>query len=406
VSEPAQSVANSSTQTTDAAGSGFSALEKRAVFSLALVLMLRMLGLFMLLPVIALVAGVMEGQTPLLVGLAVGIYGLTQAALQIPFGVLSDRVGRHQVIWLGLAIFIAGSLLAWQASNIYWLLAGRVLQGGGAIAAAGSALVADLTRETQRTKAMAVLGVSVGVAFTLSIFVGPLLAGVLGGQGVFLGSAVAGVVAMLLLLRVPRAPVTKTSNYQFSAVMTTPLLRLDFSVFLLHALVTSVFVVTPALLRDQFALPLSQHWMVWLGLVVGSLALVLPVVMKSGGRDHLAAYMPIAVAVVAAGMALASQAVELPMLMLGFLLFFAGFNFLEAAMPAQVSTLAGSEWRGAAMGVFATSQFFGAFAGGVWAGWVNAQWGSTRVFMVGACMAVAWYMMMRLWANKTAGDQS
>lgn len=384
----------------------FTALEKRAVFSLALVLMLRMLGLFMLLPVIALVAGAMDGQTPLLVGLAVGIYGLTQAALQIPFGILSDRIGRHQVMWLGLSIFIAGSLLAWQATDIYWMLAGRVLQGGGAIAAAGSALAADLTRENQRTKAMAVLGISVGLAFTLSLFVGPLLAGLLSedqsGQTLFLGSAVAGVLAMLLLLRVPRAEVKKANNYRLSAVLQAPLLRLDFSIFVLHALVTSLFVVTPSLLRDSFALPVSLHWVLWLSVVVGSFVVVVPMVMKADARNQAAERMPLAIAALAAGMALASQSTELLMLGGAMLLFFAGFNFLEAAMPAQVSKLAGSEWRGAAMGAFATSQFLGAFAGGVWAGWVNAQWGPQRVFMVAACIAVAWYMMMRLWTNRAS----
>lgn len=390
----------------------FTALEKRAVFSLALVLMLRMLGLFMLLPVIALVAGVMDGQTPLLVGLAVGIYGLTQAALQIPFGILSDRIGRHQVMWLGLSIFVAGSLLAWQATDIYWMLAGRVLQGGGAIAAAGSALAADLTRENQRTKAMAILGASVGLAFTLSLFVGPMLAGLLagdtgddGGQTLFLGSAIAGVLAMLLLLRVPRAAVSKTNNYRLSAVLQSPLLRLDFSVFVLHALVTSLFVVAPSLLRDSFDLPVSQHWMVWLTVVIGSFVVIVPLVMRADARNQAIERMPLAIAALAAGMALASQSNDLAMLVLSMWLFFSGFNFLEAAMPAQVSKLAGSEWRGAAMGAFATSQFLGAFAGGVWAGWVNAQWGPQRVFMVAACIAVAWYMMMRLWTNRASAAE-
>lgn len=366
--------------------------------------MLRMLGLFMLLPVIALVAGVMEGHTPLLVGLAVGIYGLTQAALQIPFGVLSDRIGRHAVMWLGLGIFVLGSLLAWQANDIYSLIMGRLLQGGGAIAAAGSALAADLTRDSQRVKAMAILGASVGLAFTLSLFVGPALAGAMGGQGLFLGSALAGVVAMLLLIGVPKPAQRKTNRYQIGQVLQPLLLRLDFSVFVLHALVTALFVIAPSLLQDQFGLPIGQHWMIWLAVVIGSFVLILPLIMKADRGHQQAQRMPLAVAALASGLALASQAGDVPMLVLALLLFFAGFNFLEASMPAQLSKLAAPEWRGAAMGVFASSQFLGAFAGGLWAGWVNAVWGPQRVFMVAAVVAVAWYMMMRLWVNRSEAE--
>lgn len=366
--------------------------------------MLRMLGLFMLLPVMALIASAVEGNTPMLIGIAVGIYGLAQAALQIPLGVLSDKIGRHPVMWLGLSIFVAGSLLCWWAPDIYWLVAGRLLQGGGAIAAAGSALAADLTRESQRTKAMALLGVSVGLAFTLALFVGPLLSGVLGGQGLFLASAVAGVLAMLMLLRVPRPDRQLTNDYRLTAVLKPALLRLDFSIFVLHALVTALFVVAPGLLVEQFSLPSTQHWMVWLAVVVGSFALITPIIMKSDVRENAMRRFPIAIAALAAGMAMAAQAGDLKMLMLAMLLFFAGFNFLEAAMPSLASQLAAQEWRGAAMGLFATSQFLGAFVGGVWAGWVNAVWGPQRVFVVAAVVAIAWYMMMRLWVNRASED--
>lgn len=183
------------------------------------------------------------------------------------------------------------------------------------------------------------------------------------------------------------------------------LLRLNFSVFVLHALVTALFVIAPALLRDQFALPMQQHWMVWLGVVLGSFVIILPLVMKADAGGKQDRRMPLAIAGLAAGMALASQAADLPMLVLSLLLFFAGFNFLEAAMPAQVSKLAGAEWRGAAMGAFASSQFLGAFAGGLWAGWVNAIWGPQRVFVVAAVVAIAWYMMMRLWLNRSLDDE-
>jgi predicted MFS family arabinose efflux permease len=251
---------------------------------------------------------------------------------------------------------------------------------------------------------MALLGASVGIAFTLSLFVGPLLLEPLGGQGLFLGSAVAGVLAMLLLLRVPSPEQRKPSNYQITAVLQPQLLRLNFSVFVLHALVTSLFVIAPSLLRDKFALPVADHWMVWLGVVVGSLALILPIVMKADKNDRSMRRLPLAIAALAAGMAMASQAGDLQMLVLAMLLFFAGFNFLEAAMPALVSKVAGEDWRGAAMGVFASSQFLGAFFGGLWAGWVNASWGPERVFVVAAVAAIAWYMMMRLWVNRADED--
>ncbi|MCK5479084.1 MAG: MFS transporter, partial [Methylococcales bacterium] len=260
-------------------------LEKRATLSLSGIYALRMLGLFMILPVLSLFAEQMEGATPLLIGLSISVYGLTQAILQIPFGLLSDRFGRKKIIIIGLILFSAGSIVAAVSTTIYGVLIGRAIQGGGAIAAAIMALVADLTQEVHRTKAMAMIGASIGVSFGIAITLGPILAGYIGVSGIFWLTGALALLAILVVLFVVPNPEKSIVHCdaelvpgQFFNVLKTPdLLRLDYGIFVLHLCLTASFVVLPLLIRDAGLAP-ENHWMVYLPILVTSMAVIIPFV--------------------------------------------------------------------------------------------------------------------------------
>lgn len=344
----------------------------RPVSLLAGVLSLRMLGLFMVLPVLALYAAGLPGATPLLAGLAVGAYGVTQALLQIPFGSLSDRLGRLPVILAGLGIFAAGSVLAALADSVWLLIAGRALQGAGAISSAVIALVADLTPAERRTRAMAVVGVSIGGAFSLALMLGPLLAGWLGVPGLFwitAGLALAGgaVLARRPALRraVPHAGVPR---FSLRLLGESRLLPLFAGVFLLHALMTALFVALPGRLLAQAGLAVAEQWRLYLPALAASLPL-LPLLIRlaEGGDRRRELASVLAMLLLGLGLALSAGG-GLWQAGLALALFFGGFNFLEAGLPARLTLLAGAEQRGAALGVYATCQFLGAFAGALAAG--------------------------------------
>ena len=368
------------------------AAERRAVAVLAFVMMARLLGLFLLLPVLALHADTLHGATPALGGLAVGAYGITQALFQFPFGVLSDRYGRKPLIIIGLVVFACGSLVAARATSIAMLIAGRALQGAGAISGAVMALVTDLTRADVRTRAMAVIGVSIGASFMLALLLGPLLGSVIGVRGLFLcGVGLALLAIALVVFAVPAAALPSTTEPRrlSAALDSRALLVLDGGVFLLHALLTALFVAVPYLLRDTLGLPEDRHWLFYFGALTLSLAGTVPMIVGVERGGASAPAWRLSALLLAGGTALLAAATQLWQALAGALLFFAGFNFLEARLPAEISRRADEARRGAAFSLFGIAQFLGAFAGAALGGVVRGQLGARAVFTACTCIALA-----------------
>ena len=365
--------------------------ERRSVGVIALIAMIRMFGLFALLPVLSLYAAELRDATPLLIGLAVGGYGLTQAGFQIPLGALSDRVGRIPVIVAGLLVFAAGSLLAGASDSIYGVIAGRLLQGAGAISATLTALISDATREEVRTRSMAVFGVGIGLSFMIAMVVGPLIAGHFGVRSLFWAAAVLAIVAALMLRLLPEIPPpVRRTSWSIVPAFRADLLRIDFYVFLLHAIMTATFVALPFLLTDRLGMALTDHWKMYVGALVVSLGIAVPMIMNDHhqGRGRL---IGLAVTlVVAAQLALTFFGFSWIPVFLALVLYFAGFNFLEAGLPARLSVLADGEVRGASLGVFSSAQFLGAFVGGLIGGRFLGQGRPADVFFVCALMGGIW----------------
>jgi MFS family permease len=319
--------------------------EKRSGMALSLIYFLRMMGLFMILPVMAIYAEGLSGSTPLLIGLAVGIYGLTQALFQIPFGMLSDRFGRKPVITVGLLIFAAGSLLAAMSTSIEGVIIGRTLQGAGAVASAIMALAADLTREEQRTKVMAMIGISIGLSFSIAFIVGPLLLGVVGGNGIFVISALCAVLAIGVLYMLLPTPVN--SHYhrecqpavaQLAGVLgNANLLRLDSGIFFLHVILTACFVVIPLQIRDGIGLDVSEHWKIYVPVFITSVVLMMPFLRMAESKGKTREIFIGAIVLLSfslLGIYLTAHTVLIMSLLL--VLFFTAFNLLEANLPSLI----------------------------------------------------------------------
>lgn len=389
--------------------------ERRASLSLAAIFGLRMLGLFLILPVFAVHARAMPGgDQPLLIGLALGVYGLTQAALQIPFGVASDRWGRKPVIVAGLLVFALGSVIAALAQDVGTVIIGRAIQGMGAVSAAVSALVADETRDSQRTKAMAMIGATIGLSFALSLVFAPLVYAAIGMAGLFwLTAALALAGGALVVWAVPRAsgvaraPVEADSSDapRFVQVLLDPdLLRLNLGIFVLHTVQMAMFVVLPGWLVADVGLPLPEHWKLYLPVVVLSFAVMMPPLGWGERRGRLREVMLGAIAlltVVALG--LATRPIGLGPLAILLWLFFAGFNVLEASLPSLVSRLAPARAKGAALGIYNTTQSLGLFAGGGLGGWMLARWDGATVFLASAVLLAIWLVVafgQRRWPTR------
>ena len=376
----------------ESAAAGMLPAEKRTVTVVALIAMCRMLGLFALLPVLAIYAGSLPSATPTMIGLAVGAYGLTQAALQIPFGALSDRIGRIPVLLIGLAIFALGSIVAALSDDIQGVVLGRLLQGAGAISATLTALLADSTREAVRTRSMAFLGMSIGMSFMVAFVVGPLVAAKAGPRFLFwLAAMLAGLAALLLtLLPAGRPRPAVAEKIHWSAAFLPRLLQLDFYVFVLHAILTASFVALPFVLRDTLDLPITEHWKMYIGALLLSLIGTIPLILGDE-RQGKRWTMGVAVILLLAGQALLATIAASPAtVLLALCIFFAGFNFLEAGLPSRLSIEAHGGVRGAALGVFASAQFLGAFAGGVLGGLLLAQGRPEYVFFGCVLLAAIW----------------
>lgn len=374
--------------------------ERRAAVSLAGIFSLRMLGLFMILPVFALYAEHLQGETPFLVGLAIGIYGLTQAILQIPFGMLSDRIGRKPVIAAGLIIFALGSFFAAEASTIHGVIFGRALQGAGAIAAAIMALAADLTAEEHRTKAMAVIGMSIGLSFMVAMVAGPVLNHWIGVPGIFGMTgvlALLGIAVLYLVVPSPQRSVfhrdTEAEPAQFKEVLRNgQLLRLDFGIMTLHMALTASFVVLPtALLKTGF--DAQHHWELYLPVMVLGMALAIPFIIIAEKKRRMKQVFAAAVSVLLLSqLGLFSGLENFWMIAIMLQLFFLGFNLLEATLPSLISKIAPAQSKGTAMGVYTSSQFIGAFIGGAAGGWIHGQFGNSAVFIFTAVMVGLWLL--------------
>jgi len=367
------------------------ASERRSVLVVALIAVIRMFGLFALLPVLSLYAAELKHATPLLIGLAVGGYGLTQAGFQIPLGALSDRIGRIPVILLGLTVFAAGSILAGLSDSIYGVIAGRLLQGAGAISATLTALIADATRDEVRTRSMAAMGIGIGMAFMLAMIAGPLIAAKFGVQALFWVAAGLSVVAGLMLALLPEIPKPKTrESWSLLPALRADLLQIDFYFYLLHTIMTATFVALPFLLSDRLGMALTDHWKIYVGALLTSLVVTVPMIMLDHrqGRGYLIGMAVIMI--LAAEFVLAFLGVSLTPVFLGLVAYFAGFNFLEAGLPARLSVLADEDVRGASLGVFSTAQFLGAFSGGLIGGRFLSRGHPSDVFFVCLLLAAIW----------------
>jgi predicted MFS family arabinose efflux permease len=375
-------------------------VEVRATLSLGAIFALRMLGLFLILPVFAVHAPHLEGGDNLvLVGLAIGIYGLTQGLLQIPYGLAADRLGRKRVIVFGLLVFAAGSFIAAAGDDIRTVVFGRALQGAGAISAAVMALAADLTREQHRTKTMAVIGASIGLVFAVSLVAAPPLYRWIGMGGIFTLIGVLAVGAIYVVLRIvppePRLaahPGGDLSEATFAAVLRNPeLVRLNLGMFALHVVQTALFVVVPPLLVEAGGLPVAAHWGVYLPVVLLSFVVMIPPLLAAEKRRRTRAVFLGAVAVLALVQVwLAGWATSVWTIGAALLAYFVGFNLLEALLPSLVSRVAPPRAKGAALGVYNTMQALGLFTGGVVGGLLAQHFGAHAVFAVNAALLLAW----------------
>ncbi len=375
--------------------------ERRSVGALAAIYATRMLGLFLLLPVLALYAREMPDYSPELLGLAMGAYGLTQAVLQLPFGRWSDRYGRKPIITIGLVFYAAGSLIGALAHSLLALFVARLVQGAGAVSASVTALLADLTRAEVRTRAMAFVGISIGMSFVLALVLAPVLDAAIGVPGIFLimlAMALAGLALLHLAVPLEPARTGGSEARELSAmadILVRPALRpLYAGVFALHFIMTATFLSVPQVLAGDLGIATAGHWKVYLGVFVASLAGTVPLILATerGGRGGLVFVLAI-VLVACAQSLLGLDHAHLWRVLAALTLFFAVFNYLEARLPALLTQAAPGTDRGAALGIFATAQFLGAFLGGAVGGVLLGRFGLSGVFWGSATVAAGWSLV-------------
>ncbi len=381
--------------------SGLNSLEKKAAFSLASVFGVRMLGLFMILPVFAIYGEQLAGYSPIWLGLAIGAYGLTQALLQIPMGILSDKYGRKPVILAGLVVFLIGSIVAAVSTTIYGVVLGRAIQGMGAIASAILALAADLTREEQRPKVMATIGMFIGLSFTFAMILGPIVADAFGLSGLFWFTGFLTILAMLMIQfmvpysinKAPRGDSVALPEQIVKLIRHPQLARLNWGVFILHMALTACFVTLP----KQFVasgLALESHWQIYLPTLLGSFFLMVPFMIFAMKKQQEKPMFSAAVALLSLALFLLwLLPTGLWSLVLSVVLFFTAFNYLEATMPSILSRIAPAGVKGSVMGIYSSSQFLGAFIGGIVGGFVASSYGENTIFLVMAIASLLWLIL-------------
>lgn len=377
--------------------------EKSAVAALGVIMAFRMLGLFMILPVFSVQATHLAHSTPFLIGMAIGIYGLTQACLQIPFGMLSDKFGRKPIITIGLIIFAIGSLIAATSTSIYGIILGRAIQGGGAIGSTCMAMIADLTRDENRSKAMAFVGMMIGFSFSIAIVLGPIINDWFHLSGIFNTTALLAILAIILLFTcVPTPPsleghtaVNQPKQHPFKIVLgDLQLVHLDISIFLQHAILTLLFIATPILLTQRLGMTSNQQVVFYLVIFSCAFVAMLPGIIVAEKKRKMKKIFLWAIALLLISQTLLALLPISPLVCtLMLFLFFTAFTLLEATLPSMVSKVASIHNRGAAMGVYSSSQFLGIFIGGILGGWVLTHFGFLSLFLTGALLALIWMLL-------------
>lgn len=353
----------------------------------------------MVLPVLSLYGTELKGATPFLIGLALGIYGLTQALLQIPFGWISDKIGRKKVLLAGFVLFVAGSFICALSDNINVLILGRALQGSGAISAVLLALVADMITEENRTTSMAIVGVSIGLSFGVSVIAAPVIVSSFGGlSAIFNLSAILGVGALfMVLLFVPEKEQNLSvdqSSVSVRSLLTPNLVRLDFGIFALHFMQMCIWVAVPGVLFEKLGVAIDKHWVIYLVAVSGGFIFMAPFMRFWDKRGQIKRSMMVAISCVLLSLLLMSQMGGYRFFVFGLFLFFWGFNLLEATLPSAVTKMAGAEAKGTATGIYSTCQFLGVFLGGATGGLVLSFYDASSVFYLSAIIACVWLLIM------------
>ena len=375
-----------------------SSAERFFALKISLVMAIRMLGLFMLFPVMSVYAGDYESATPFLVGMAIGIYGLTQAIFQIPFGYLSDRFGRKPILLVGLLVFLFGSIMAANTSNIIIVVIGRAFQGGGAISAVLMAFLADSVSEENRAKANAFVGFQIGVAFMLSLLIGPIISSRVGLSGLFWVIALLSLIAMLIVLSLKH---TKSITYYklslkaFKENFTKELLALDFSIFSLHLILAAGFIVMPLLIMENQIVSMLDNWQLYLPAVLLSFLGMIPLIIISEKFKKTKYILLISILLlISSQIIFFSLNLNFKVFLITLTIFFVAFNTVEALLPSLLSRTASASKRGLAMGIFSTSQFLGTFIGGAIGGFIYDIYNLNSVFLFTIFVAIIWWLLI------------
>jgi len=380
-------------------------VERIFALKISLIMSVRMLGLFMLFPVMSVYASDYENSTPFLVGVAIGIYGLTQALLQIPFGYLSDRFGRKSILIIGLLIFFLGSVLAASTSNLILVVLGRALQGGGAISAVLMAFLADSVAEENRAKANAFVGFQIGVAFMLSLLIGPIISSKVGLQGLFWTIALLSLISMLLVFSLNQSkPIRyyRLSISAFSETLTKELITLDLSIFSLHLILAAGFIVMPLLIVENQIVSMAENWHLYLPAIFLSFLGMLPLIVISEKFKKTKYILMLCISLlILSQLIFLNASLNFQLFLVTLTIFFIAFNSIEAFLPSLLSRTADTEKRGLAMGIFSTSQFLGTFFGGAIGGLIYDIYDLNSVFLFTIFVAIIWWFLMLLMPLKT-----